>query len=242
MGRYASCLFASMKLRKLRSGRKNARKFHERRGLDIVDQFNICSLGFCKQFRHLFFRSNELIGNVSVNEQHAGEHEKIRANRNTVTATITSKGRGTHRFVETREGCNSSRSLRGLIELAFEITDMSTGQTDLNASRLMNPQVSAAVTQTSNRLTPQNSPHGMPNNGLHSIGQPYLGDTSNFGPFYHHHGHHHMPSYGNPYDKYKTHHTRSPNTSPYDTYQGFYSPPTHHQIVRPNGYIDLMPR
>lgn len=95
-----------------------------------------------------------------------------------------------------------------------------------------------------NRLIAQSPSH----NALHTISQPYLGDSSNFGPFYHHHSHHHhLPSYGNPYEKYKSttniHHARSPNASPYDPYQGFYTPTSHHhQIVRPNGYIDLVPR
>lgn len=92
----------------------------------------------------------------------------------------------------------------------------------------------------------QSPSHGLVNGTLHNISQPYLGDSSNFGPFYHHHGQHpHIPSYGSPYDKYKSvHHARSPNTSPYDPYQSFYSsnPHHHHQIVRPNGYIDLVPR
>lgn len=131
--------------------------------------------------------------------------------------------------------------MRLMVCFRFYFVDM-TGQTDLNAARLMHPPVTAAsMNQTPNRL-PQNTSHGMANNSVHTFAQPYLGDTSNFGAFYHHHSHHHIPSYGNPYDKYKTHHTRSPPASPYDTYQGFYSPPTHHQIVRPNGYIDLMPR
>lgn len=116
----------------------------------------------------------------------------------------------------------------------------------MNAVRLMdqtnsNCGLTATSTQSPNRLT-QNSSHGLTNNSLHTIAQPYLGDSSNFGPFYHHHSHHHIPSYGNPYDKYITHHVRSPNASPHDTYQGFYSSTTHHQIVRPNGYIDLVPR
>lgn len=90
----------------------------------------------------------------------------------------------------------------------------------------------------------------------HVISQPYSGESSNFGPFYHHHHHHHshIPSYGNPYDKFKIPpsnvHSRSPNASPYGSYQGFYSAAAaaahhhhHHQIVRPpNGYIDLVPR
>lgn len=74
--------------------------------------------------------------------------------------------------------------------------------------------------------------------------QPYLGGTenSNFGPFYHHHSH--LPSYGNPYEKFKipsNAHSRS-TTSPYHgSYQGFYGT-AHHQLGRPNGYIDLVPR
>lgn len=108
-----------------------------------------------------------------------------------------------------------------------------------------NCNMSAQSATTPERMI-QSPSHGLSNGGLHTINQPYLGDSSNFGAFYHHHGqHHHIPSYGNPYDKYKSvHHTRSPNTSPYDPYQSFYSSNAHHhhQIVRPNGYIDLVPR
>lgn len=106
-----------------------------------------------------------------------------------------------------------------------------------------------------NRYT-QNSPHQTSvattitstatSNPLHTIAQPYPGENSNFGAFYHHHSH--MPSYGNPYDKFKIPanvHSRSSN-SPYGGYQGFYSTAAthhhHHQMVRPNGYIDLVPR
>lgn len=73
--------------------------------------------------------------------------------------------------------------------------------------------------------------------------QQYGVENSNFGPFYHHHSH--IPSYGNPYEKFKipsTAHTRRA-TSPYHgTYQGFYGTAAHHQLGRPNGYIDLVPR
>lgn len=73
--------------------------------------------------------------------------------------------------------------------------------------------------------------------------QQYGAENSNFGPFYHHHSH--IPSYGNPYEKFKipsTAHTRRA-TSPYHgTYQGFYGSAPHHQLGRPNGYIDLVPR
>lgn len=121
-------------------------------------------------------------------------------------------------------------------------------QANCNQTRLDATNINCNMTaQTATSPEPiiQSSSHGLTNGTFHTISQPYLGDTSNFGPFYHHHGqHHHIPSYGNPYDKYKgVHHARSPNNSPYDAYQSFYSPtPHHHQIVRPNSYIDLVPR
>ena len=93
------------------------------------------------------------------------------------------------------------------------------------------------VTMSTNRYS--QSPHQI-SNAIHTISQPYSADSSNFGAFYHHHSH--VPSYGNPYDKFKIPsnvHSRSTN-SPYGSYQGFYAAP--HQIVRPNGYIDLVPR
>lgn len=135
-------------------------------------------------------------------------------------------------------------------------------QTRLDVSNNVNCSMTAplpppppSVASTPERLI-QTSPtatHSLTNGtALHAISQPYMGDSSNFGPFYHHHHHHHgqhhhISSYANPYDKFKSvHHARSPNTSPYDPYQSFYSPSTHHhhhhQIVRPNGYIDLVPR
>lgn len=124
-------------------------------------------------------------------------------------------------------------------------------QTNCNQNRMeavnMNCGMTAESATSPERMIQSPSSHGGITNGaLHPITQPYLGDSSNFGPFYHHHGqHHHIPSYGNPYDKYKSvHHTRSPNATSYDPYQSFYSPTSHHhhQIVRPNGYIDLVPR
>lgn len=105
-----------------------------------------------------------------------------------------------------------------------------------------NPQTT--LPHSPNRLSHQSPPSEMTNNSIHhTISQPYLGDSSNFGPFYHHH-HPHL-NYGNPYDKYKipsnVHYSRSPNTSPYGTYQGFYAPNSthHHPISRSNGYIDV---
>lgn len=82
-----------------------------------------------------------------------------------------------------------------------------------------------------------------------TIAQPYAGDVSNFGPFYHHHHNHLSAGYGIPYDKFKyPPNSRSPTNSPYTAYQSFYPSNVHHhhhhhrQMVRPNGYIDLVPR
>lgn len=136
------------------------------------------------------------------------------------------------------------------------INQTACNQTRLDVANNLNcsmaPPPPSATTTTPERMIQSPTSHSLTNGtALHTISQPYLGDSSNFGPFYHHHHHHgqhhHISSYGNPYDKYKTvHHARSPNTSPYDPYQSFYSPTTHHhhhhQIVRPNGYIDLVPR
>ncbi|XP_037039117.1 T-box transcription factor TBX10 [Bradysia coprophila] len=89
-----------------------------------------------------------------------------------------------------------------------------------------------------NRYT--QSPHQSTQSNIHTISQPYGTESSNFGPFYHHHNH--IPSYGSPYDKFKipsNAHTRT-TSSPYAPFQGFYGNP--HQLGRPNGYIDLVPR
>lgn len=130
-------------------------------------------------------------------------------------------------------------SLDGEIMPQTNCTQMRLDVTNVNCSM-------GTQSTTSPERMIQSPSHGLSNGALHTINQPYLGDSSNFGAFYHHHGqHHHIPSYGNPYEKYKSvHHTRSPNTSPYDPYQSFYSSNAHHhhQIVRPNGYIDLVPR
>lgn len=116
----------------------------------------------------------------------------------------------------------------------------------LTGSPLMHTNRYGTTTSSSPPSHPQHHHHHhsqtVATNPLHTIAQPYPAENSNFGAFYHHHGH--MPSYGNPYDKFKipsnVHHGRS-SSSPYGGYQGFYTTP-HHQMVRPNGYIDLVPR
>lgn len=86
------------------------------------------------------------------------------------------------------------------------------------------------------------------NSTIQTIAQPYPGEVSNFGAFHHHHYNHIPGSYGLPYDKFKyPANSRSPTNSPYGSYhQGFYPSNVHHhhhrQMVRPNGYIDLVPR
>lgn len=172
---------------------------------------------------------------MHVSEQHQNGQEKVRQNRNPAQTTIIAKSMLNFSKI-------SLIRFSMLTNELFSDVEMSA-QTNLNATQPNSGcNLTTSLTQSPNRLA-QNSSHSLANNTLHTIAQPYLGDSSNFGAFYHHHSHHHITSYGNPYDKYKSHHARSPNPSPYETYQGFYSPPTHHhQIVRPNGYIDLVPR
>ncbi|XP_067639857.1 T-box transcription factor TBX1 isoform X2 [Eurosta solidaginis] len=89
-----------------------------------------------------------------------------------------------------------------------------------------------------------------------TISQPYASENSNFGAIYHHQ--HYHSGYGHPYDKLKVSSHMRPmmasasNSSPtamasaaasaygISSYQSFYGSP--HQIMRPNGYIDLVPR
>lgn len=107
----------------------------------------------------------------------------------------------------------------------------------------------ASKSPTKDRFIQSPSSNQMaPNGSLQTIAQPYAGEVSNFGAFYHHHHHNHIPAtYGIPYDKFKyPSNSRSPTNSPYGSYQGFYPGNVHHhhhrQMVRPNGYIDLVPR
>ncbi|XP_043659185.1 T-box transcription factor TBX1 [Drosophila teissieri] len=98
-----------------------------------------------------------------------------------------------------------------------------------------------------------------------SIGQPYAQEQSNFGAIYHHnaaaaaaahyhhghahghahshaHGHAHGP-YASAYDKLKV--SRHAAAAAYGmgaTYPSFYGSAAHHQMMRPNSYIDLVPR
>ncbi|XP_036677169.2 T-box transcription factor TBX1 [Drosophila suzukii] len=96
-----------------------------------------------------------------------------------------------------------------------------------------------------------------------SIGQPYAQEQSNFGAIYHHnaaaaaaahyhhghahaHGHAHSHAHGpyaSAYDKLKV--SRHAAAAAYGmgaTYPSFYGSAAHHQMMRPNSYIDLVPR
>ena len=109
------------------------------------------------------------------------------------------------------------------------------------------PTISHQESSQHHHHTPISSPSSISfqNATIHTslTSQPYGSDQSNFGPFSHHHNH--IPSYGNPYEKFKipsSAHTRTA-TSPYHgTYQGFYGTPHYQLSSRPNGYIDLVPR
>lgn len=171
--------------------------------------------------------------------------EKNRQNRNPAQTTITGKSMIQFQFVHLKTWILWVTKKLFVSNIDGDISS----QTNCTQMRLdvsnVNCSMSAQPTTSPERMI-QSPSHALSNGALHTINQPYLGDSSNFGAFYHHHGqHHHLPSYGNPYDKYKSvHHTRSPNASPYDPYQSFYSANAHHhhQMVRPNGYIDLVPR
>lgn len=120
-------------------------------------------------------------------------------------------------------------------------------QTMIDSSTGNNYISMSSVSPIQNRYT--QSVTNQVTSSLQAVAQPYPSDPSNYGPFYHHH-HNHISSYGNPYDKFKypgNIHSRSPNSSPYAGYQGFYPTNTHHhhhahQMIRPSGYIDLVPR
>lgn len=184
-----------------------------------------------------------MLNNMQAHDQSG--HEKVRENRHP-QATVAAKSM-------TRNACPIKTIQNYIINILFLIIlgGEMVSQANCNQTRLvdaanMNCDMTTQSTTSSERMIQSPLHGGLTNGALHPITQPYLGDSSNFGPFYHHHGQqHHIPSYGSPYDKYKSvHHARSPNASPYDSYQSFYPQTSHHhhQIVRPNGYIDLVPR
>lgn len=84
-----------------------------------------------------------------------------------------------------------------------------------------------------------------PNHPHHPIThQPYGSECSGFGPVsvYHHHTPLTHGGYSNPYEKYKLATPGLPRNGPTvypDSYQ-FYGTSHHHQLLRPNGYIDLL--
>lgn len=83
------------------------------------------------------------------------------------------------------------------------------------------------------------SPQTAPQN---TLAQAYGTESSNFGPLYHHHTSLTHGGYGNPYDKYKVSptHPRPPTTYS-GAYQSYYGPSAH-QMMRPNGYLEFVPR
>ncbi|KAM7347509.1 T-box transcription factor 1 isoform 1-T2 [Cochliomyia hominivorax] len=133
-----------------------------------------------------------------------------------------------------------------------------TTHLNLNLNTQVVPQ------QTSPPVTHHNHGQVMGSSNIYSsIGQPYASDNSSYGPIYHHHhntaAHYHGHSYATPYDKLKVSgHMRpahsmtntpltsnsvttpSPNSYSMSSYQSFYGSP--HQMMRPGGYIDLVPR
>ncbi|XP_073829619.1 T-box transcription factor 1 [Musca autumnalis] len=124
---------------------------------------------------------------------------------------------------------------------------------------------SQVIPQTSPQHHHHTQHHMASANIYSSLSQPYATDNSNYGPIYHN-PHYHGHSYGNPYEKIKvTGHMRqahghavpnsnsptglaggnsvSPSSNSYgmSSYQSFYGSAAH-QMMRPGGYIDLVPR
>lgn len=99
-----------------------------------------------------------------------------------------------------------------------------------HSSSIQQPTVSASTSTGGFSLTSQTQM---------TIGQPYTGDTSNFGPIYHTHSS--ISGYTSPYDRYKM---SPPSQNSYNsTYQVFYSPAAaHNHMIRQNGCIDYVPR
>ncbi|XP_011293300.2 T-box transcription factor TBX1 [Musca domestica] len=153
-----------------------------------------------------------------------------------------------------------SNSSTGLMSSSPHHAHHHPGHTHLNLN--LNSQVIPHTT------SPQHhQQHHMGTANIYStLSQPYGSDNSNYGPIYHN-PHYHGHSYGNPYEKIKvTGHMRqahghagansnsptglgtgnsvSPSGNSYgmSSYQSFYGSAAAHQMMRPGGYIDLVPR
>lgn len=178
------------------------------------------------------------------------DHAGTGAGTNTTTSAGVSPY--THATVAAHNGAGSASNAGGLMSTHTHAAH--THHTHLN----MNLSAAAAQSQMmSTTVTQSHVPHSqvMAANIYSTIAQPYASENSNFGAIYHHQ--HYHSGYGNPYDKLKVtgHMRQSPATtagSPtamataaanaygISSYQSFYGSP--HQMMRPNGYIDLVPR
>ncbi|XP_017479944.1 PREDICTED: T-box transcription factor TBX1 [Rhagoletis zephyria] len=134
-------------------------------------------------------------------------------------------------------------------------THAHTHHSHLNMNLSAAAQSQMMPTAVSQSHVPPSHSQMMAANIYSTIGQPYASENSNFGAIYHHQ--HYHSSYASPYDKLKvTGHMRqasaaaagSPtamasaaaNAYNISSYQSFYGSP--HQMMRPNSYIDLVPR
>ncbi|XP_011198562.2 T-box transcription factor TBX1 isoform X1 [Bactrocera dorsalis] len=187
--------------------------------------------------------------------QHSISPKLDHAAAGTNTTTPAGVSPYTHATVAAHNGTGSASNAGGLMPTAHAHA-AHTHHTHLNmnlsaAAAAQSQMMSTAVTQS------PHVPHSqvMAANIYSSIAQPYASENSNFGAIYHHQ--HYHSGYGNPYDKLKvtSHMRQSPATtagSPtamataaanaygISSYQSFYGSP--HQMMRPNGYIDLVPR
>ncbi|KAH8320152.1 hypothetical protein KR074_003740 [Drosophila pseudoananassae] len=131
-------------------------------------------------------------------------------------------------------------------------------QTQIQAHPLT-PHSSSSASPPAASATPAANTGATQLNIYSSIGQPYAQEQSNFGAIYHHnaaaaaaahyhHGHAHSHShahghapYATAYDKLKvSRHAAAYGMGP--SYPSFYGSAAHHQMMRPNSYIDLVPR
>ncbi|XP_011179974.1 T-box transcription factor TBX1 isoform X2 [Zeugodacus cucurbitae] len=170
------------------------------------------------------------------------------ASANTTTATGVSGVTSAYAHAAHNGGSSSATNAGGLMPT----THTHHAHFSAAAAAAQSQMMSTAVTQSH-----VSHSQVMAANIYSSIAQPYASENSNFGAIYHHQ--HYHSGYGNPYDKLKVtgHMRQSPastagsptamataaaaaNAYGISSYQSFYGSP--HQMMRPNGYIDLVPR
>lgn len=173
---------------------------------------------------------------------------------------ISPKTDHSHHSASSPYGGGHTAHTSNLVALAPNVSMPSSHHATTHLNLNLNTQV---VSQQASPSTHHNHGQVMGSSNIYSsIGQPYATDNSSYGPIYHHHNaaaHYHGHAYATPYDKLKvTGHLRqthsvsnsplsgnsvttpSPNSYTMSSYQSFYG--SSHQMMRPDGYIGLVPR